>query len=263
VEQQRAAGGAERQVAKLVEDDEIGVDKPPSELPRLSLELFLFEGVDEFDRGEEPDALAMMLDGLAAERLHGDDTTVPILAKGKTDTGRIWVYVRDDRPFGGHGPPAALFYASRDRTAENPERHLAGWSGLLQADAYSGYNGLYQPERKPGRIVAALCWSHAGRKFFELADIAANARLGKTAPPILPIALEAVKRIDAIFASNATSTGSPPTSGCACGEKPPLHSSLRWRRGCAPSEPNSHVTPPSPKGNYPPPLPRAAISESM
>jgi transposase len=135
----------------------------------------------------------------AAERLHGDDTTVPILAKGKTDTGRIWVYVRDDRPFGGHGPPAALFYASRDRTAENPERHLAGWSGLLQADAYSGYNGLYQPERKPGRIVSALCWSHARRKFFELADIAANARRGRLAPPISPIALEAVKRIDAIF----------------------------------------------------------------
>jgi transposase len=136
---------------------------------------------------------------LAAERLYGDDTTVPILAKGKTDTGRIWVYVRDDRPFGGHGPPAALFYASRDRTAENPERHLSRWSGLLQADAYSGYNGLYAPERKPGQIISALCWSHARRKFFELADIAANARRGKNAPPISPIALEAVKRIDAIF----------------------------------------------------------------
>jgi transposase len=136
---------------------------------------------------------------LAAVRLHGDDTTVPILAKGKTETGRIWVYVRDDRPFGGQGSPAALFYASRDRTAGHPERHLAGWCGLLQADAYSGYTGLYAPERKPGRIVAALCWSHARRKFFELADIAANARRGKSAPPISPMALEAVKRIDAIF----------------------------------------------------------------
>ena len=135
----------------------------------------------------------------AAERLHGDDTTVPILAKGKTATGRIWVYVRDDRPFGGQGPPAALFYASRDRTAENPERHLSRWSGILQADAYSGYNRLYQPERKPGRIVEALCWSHARRKFFELADIATNARRGKNAPPISPMALEAVKRIDVIF----------------------------------------------------------------
>ena len=135
----------------------------------------------------------------AAERLHGDDTTVPILAKGKTDTGRIWVYVRDDRPFGGQGPPAALFHASRDRRAEHPERHLSRWSGILQADAYSGYNRLYQPERKPGRIVEALCWSHARRKFFELADIAANARRGKNAPPISPMALEAVKRIDVIF----------------------------------------------------------------
>jgi transposase len=147
---------------------------------------------------------------LAAERLHGDDTTVPILAKGKTDTGRIWVYVRDDRPFGGRGPPAALFYASRDRTAEYPERHLAGWSGLLQADAYSGYNRLYAPERKPGRIVEALCWSHARRKFFELADIAANARRSKSATPISPIALEAVKRIDAIFAFERSINGVSP-----------------------------------------------------
>jgi len=76
---------------------------------------------------------------LGAERLHGDDTTVPILAKGKTETGRIWVYVRDDKPFGGAAPPAALFYASRDRTREHPERHLAQFAGLLQADAYDGY----------------------------------------------------------------------------------------------------------------------------
>ncbi len=67
---------------------------------------------------------------LSAERLHGDDTTVPILAKGQTETGRVWVYVRDDRPFGGRDPSAALFYASRDRTREHPERHLADWAGL-------------------------------------------------------------------------------------------------------------------------------------
>jgi transposase len=137
---------------------------------------------------------------LAAERQHGDDTTVPILAKGQTETGRVWVYVRDDRPFGGKDPPAALFYASCDRTRAHPERHLAGYAGLLQADAFEGYNRLYLPERKPGPIVEARCWSHARRKFFELADIAANARRGKNAPPISPIALEAVKRIDALFA---------------------------------------------------------------
>jgi hypothetical protein len=67
---------------------------------------------------------------LAADRLHGNDTTVPIFAKGKTTTGRIWVYMRDDRPFGGRGPPAALYYALRDRAAEHPQRHLAGLSGF-------------------------------------------------------------------------------------------------------------------------------------
>ena len=136
---------------------------------------------------------------LSAERLHGDDTTVPILAKGKTETGRVWTYVRDDRPFGGKDPPAALFYASRDRTREHPERHLSGYAGVLQADAFDGYNRLYLPDRKPRPIIEALCWSHARRKFFELADIAANARRGKSATPISPIALEAVKRIDALF----------------------------------------------------------------
>ena len=125
--------------------------------------------------------------------------TVPILAKGQTVTGRVWVYVRDDRPFGGKDPPAALFYASRDRTREHPERHLAGYAGILQADAFDGYNRLYLPDRKPGPIVEALCWSHARRKFFELADIAANARRGKTATPISPIAFEAVRRIDGLF----------------------------------------------------------------
>jgi transposase len=136
---------------------------------------------------------------LSAERLHGDDTTVPILAKDQTETGRVWVYVRDDRPFGGKDPPAALFYASRDRTREHPERHLADWAGLLQADAFGGYNRLYLSDRKPSAIVEALCWSHGRRKFFELADIAANTRRGKKAMPISPIALEAVKRIDALF----------------------------------------------------------------
>ena len=136
---------------------------------------------------------------LAAERLHGDDTTVPILAKGKTVTGRIWTYVRDDRPFGGHAPPAALYYASRDRKHEHPVQHLQAFTGILQADAYSGYNELYDPSRSQGAITAALCWAHARRQFFELADIAANARRGKKAPAISPVALEAVKRIDALF----------------------------------------------------------------
>src|ERR1700731_4707712 len=136
---------------------------------------------------------------LAAARLHGDDTTVPILAKGKTVKGRIWTYVRDDRPFGGHAPPAAIYYASRDRRHEHPVRHLRAFAGILQADAYDGYNELYESSRSPRPITSALCWAHARRQFFELADIAANARRGKNAGAISPVALEAVRRIDVLF----------------------------------------------------------------
>ena len=81
---------------------------------------------------------------LSAERLHGDDTRVPVLAKGKTDTGRIWVYVRDDKPFGGAAPPGAVFYYSRDRAGKHPQAHLANYSGIFQADAYEGYGKLYE-----------------------------------------------------------------------------------------------------------------------
>src|ERR1700737_4949119 len=137
----------------------------------------------------------------AAERLHGDDTTVPVLAKGKTDTGRCWVYVRDDRPFGGQGPPAAMFYYSRDRGGEHPARHLAGYAGILQADAYGGYNKLYEAARKPGPLVEAACWVHARRPFFQMADLATTARRTAQGKPavISPLALEAVQRIDALF----------------------------------------------------------------
>ncbi|MDQ2102527.1 IS66 family transposase [Azospirillum isscasi] len=146
---------------------------------------------------------------MAAERLHGDDTPVPVLAKGKTDTGRLWVYVRDDRPFAGQAPPAALFHYSRDRKGEHPERQLAGFMGWLQADAFAGYNRLYEPDRQPGPIRAALCWAHARRGFFKLADIAANTKRGKDAPPISPLALEAVTRIDALFDLERALSGKP------------------------------------------------------
>src|ERR1700704_3592612 len=99
----------------------------------------------------------------AAERLHGDDTIVPVLATGKTDTGRCWVYVRDDRPFGGRGPPAAMFYYSRDRKGEHAQAHLADYAGIFQADAFGGYNRLYEADRKPGPILEAACWVHARR----------------------------------------------------------------------------------------------------
>ena len=136
---------------------------------------------------------------LAGGRIHGDDTTVPVLAKGKTVTGRLWTYVRDDRPFGGSAAPAAMFAYSRDRTAEHPRRHLEGWRGILQADAYAGFNGLYDAARQPGPIINAGCWAHARRNFFELAEVAKA-----------PLAVEAVRRIDAIFAAERNSNGLPP-----------------------------------------------------
>jgi transposase len=139
---------------------------------------------------------------MAAERLHGDDTTVPVLAQGKTDTGRCWIYVRDDKPFGGAGPPAAMFYYSRDRRGEHPQAHLAGYAGILQADAYDGYNRLYLAERKPGPVQEAACWVHARRPFFAMADLDENARrkaAGKKEIPLSPIAIEVVRRIDALF----------------------------------------------------------------
>jgi transposase len=146
----------------------------------------------------------------AAERLHGDDTIVPVLAKGKTDTGRCWVYVRDDRPFGGRDPPAAMFYYSRDRAGEHPQAHLADYAGIFQADAFGGYNKLYEAGRKPAPIVEAACWVHARRPFFIMADIAANARRkaqGKTSGVISPLALEAVRRIDTLFAIERSING--------------------------------------------------------
>ena len=143
---------------------------------------------------------------MAAERLHGDDTTVPVLARGKTDIARLWTYVRDDRPFGGPAPPGAVFHYSRDRGGEHPQSHLAGYSGILQADAYGGYGKLYEPGRAPGPILEAACWAHARRKFFVLADVAGTARraarsktLGTTPAVLSPICLEAVQRIDALF----------------------------------------------------------------
>ena len=135
---------------------------------------------------------------MAADRVHGDDTTVPVLAKGKTVTGRLWTYVRDDRPFGGSEPPAAVFHYSRDRRGEHPNEHLAGYAGILQADAYAGFNDLYHPGRKPGPVTEAGCWAHGRRKLFDLARLARA-----------PLAAEAVRRIDAIFDAERSINGLP------------------------------------------------------
>ncbi len=156
----------------------------------------------------------------AAERIHADDTTVPVLAPraklgcaktGKCKTGRLWAYVRDDRPFGGSADasrhperqqcaaPAVLFHYSPTRDGEHPEAHLASYTGVMQADAYSGYNGLYVARRKPGPITEAACWAHGRRKFFELADLQKA-----------PIAIEAVRRIDKLLAIEREINGRPP-----------------------------------------------------
>ena len=135
----------------------------------------------------------------AAERLHVDDTTVPVLARNKCRTGRLWAHVRDDRPFGGEAAPAAVFYYSPTREGKYPEQQLAAYTGICQADAYSGFNGLFAAGRQPGPVIEAACWSHSRRKFFELA------RLRK-----MPVAIEAVLRIDELFAIEREINGQPP-----------------------------------------------------
>jgi transposase len=158
----------------------------------------------------------------AAERIHADDTTVPVLAKEKTRIGRLWTYVRDDRPFGGPDPPAAAFFYSPDRGGEHPERHLTGYAGLMQADAYAGFNRLYEANRKGGPIIEAACWAHARRKFFDLARLNAA-----------PIAAEAVTRIDALFAIERDINGLTPQQRVAVRDersRPLILALERWLR---------------------------------
>ena len=159
----------------------------------------------------------------AAERLHVDDTTVPVLAKNQCRTGRLWTHVRDDRPFGGSAAPAAVYSYSPTREGEHAERQLAAYTGIVQADAYSGFNGLFVEGRKPGPIIEAACWAHSRRKFFELA------RLRK-----MPIAIEAVTRIDALFAIEREINGKLPAERLATRRsrsKALVESFETWLRG--------------------------------
>ena len=145
---------------------------------------------------------------LAAERIHGDDTTVPVLAKGKTITGRLWTYVRDDRPFGGPSRPAAMFYFSHDRRGEHPNRHLAGYGGILQADAYAGFGDLHSQARKPCALTQALCWAHGRRNFFKLAELAKHVARQQ------PVSTPDDRQVEPEFASR--SPGAPrPAPACA------------------------------------------------
>jgi len=134
---------------------------------------------------------------LAADKVHADDTPVPVLepGRGKTRTGRLWTYVRDDRPAGSTDPPAVLFRYSPDRKGERARAHLKGFTGVLQADAYAGFDGLYVD----GRILEAGCWAHVRRKFY---DIDVNHPS--------PLAAEALRRIGELYAVESEIRGRLP-----------------------------------------------------
>lgn len=134
-----------------------------------------------------------------ADKLHADDTPIPVLAPGtgKTQTGRLWTYVRDDQPAGSTDPPAVLFRYSPDRKGERPRVHLKNFRGILQADGYAGFQELYQRSHEP--LIEAACWAHARRKFFELQAATAS-----------PVALEALTRIGALYQIEADIRGKAP-----------------------------------------------------
>ena len=161
---------------------------------------------------------------------------MPVLAKGKTITGRLWTYVRDDRPFAGPDPPAAVFFYSRNRGGEHPARHLAGYAGILQADAYAGFGDLYDGRRRPGPITEAACWSHSRRKFFELADLRKA-----------PLAIEAVRRIDELFAIEREINGLPAERPLAARQRQSRPLVAELETGCAPNAPACRATPTPPR----------------
>ena len=159
--------------------------------------------------------------GSAMRRIHVDDTTVPVLAKGKCRTGRVWSYVRDDRPFGGKAAPAVVLYysptarASTRNASRQLHRHHAGRRLL-------GLQRALRRRPQPGPIIEAACWAHGRRKFFELA------RFSK-----MPIAIEAVRRIDELFAIEREINGLSPEHVSPFAASDPSRSSTISRAGCA------------------------------
>ena len=133
---------------------------------------------------------------LRGSKLHADDTPIPVLApgNGKTRTGRLWTYVRDDRPAGEETAPAVWFAYSEDRKGEHPRQHLKNFKGALQADAYAGFHHVYGT----GDIYEVACWAHARRKFHEIHAIHAS-----------PITTEALARIGALYAIEDEIRGKP------------------------------------------------------
>jgi transposase len=140
---------------------------------------------------------ALRRHAMSVEKLHADDTPVPVLApgNGKTKIGRLWTYVRDGRPAGDATPPAVWFAYSPDRKGEHPEQHLREFRGILQADAYAGFNHLYED----GRVQEAACWAHVRREFYDL-QLAHKS----------PVAREALERIAALYAIETEIRGRPP-----------------------------------------------------
>jgi transposase len=136
---------------------------------------------------------------LSARKLHADDTPVPVLAPGtgKTKTGRLWTYVRDDRPAGDLSPPAVWFAYSPDRKGEHPQRHLRDFRGTLQADAFAGFNALYEDANRG--ICEAACMAHIRRKFYDLQQAHAS-----------PVAAEALRRIGELYAIESEVRGRSP-----------------------------------------------------
>jgi transposase len=196
-------------------------------------EIYAREGVD-LERSTLSDwvgATSALLDPLVEAlrryvfdcgKLHADDTPVPVLAPGtgKTKTGRLWTYVRDDRPAGDTAAPAVWFGYSPDRKGEHPERHLRNFRGTLQADAYAGFNQLYET----GRIQEAACWAHVRRKFYELQQAHAS-----------PIATQAIERIGQLYAIESEIRGRPPDERREVRQaraRPLLQSLHGWLESC-------------------------------
>ena len=138
---------------------------------------------------------------MAAAALHGDDTPVPVLApgSGKTKTGRLWVYLRDERPHTGPAPPAVIYRYSPDRKGEHPRQHLAQFRGFLHADGYAGFGPLYQAEGgKAANVTEVFCWAHVRRKFYDL-HLAGS-----------PLAKETLDRIGGLFDIERAANRLPP-----------------------------------------------------
>ena len=236
--QDRAGGSASRPIARGLAGPgllaHVVVSKYCDHLPLYRQEeIYAREGV-ELERttladwvGGVSQLLAPLVEALrrhvmSAAKLHADDTPVPVLAPGlgRTKTGRLWTYVRDDRPAGDATPPAVWFAYSPDRKGEHPQAHLSHFAGTLQADAYAGFDRLYES----GRIREAACWAHVRRKFYDL-QVAHQS----------PVAREALERIGALYGIEDEIRGRPPDERREIRQaraRPLLESLRAWLENC-------------------------------